>query len=89
MRIGKMSLLSLLAAVALTSASMVRSETMSVPDAVETKYGFPLFWLHHQTGSIAGPVDIWSAQWLNFATDFVFWFIISAVVLYVLDRYRK
>ena len=89
MRIGKMSLLSLIAAVALTSASMVRSETISVPDAVETKYGFPLFWLHHQTGSIAGPVDIRSVQWASLVIDFVLWFIISATIVYVLDRHRK
>ena len=86
MRMGKMLLLSVIAAVALTSASMVRSETISVPDAVEIKYGFPLFWLHHQTGSIAGPVDIWSVQWASLVIDFVLWFIISAAIVYVLDR---
>jgi len=37
---------------------LVRSENFSWPDTVHTSYRFPLFWLTHQTSSIAGPVDL-------------------------------
>ena len=89
MRVGKMLLLSLVAGVTLAFASVIRFETISVPDLVEIKYGFPLFWLHHQTISIAGPVGIWSVEWASLVMDFVLWFIISAAIVYVLDRYKK
>ncbi len=89
MKIGKVILFSLLLGIVLTLVSTIRYEIYSVPDAEEVRYGLPFFWLHHQTSSIAGAVDIWSVQWLNFTIDFVFWFIISVLIIFVLNRYRK
>jgi len=89
LKIEKLILFSLLLGIVLTLVSTIRYEIWSVPDAEEVRYGLPFFWLFHQTTSIAGPVDIWSVQWLNFTMNYVFWFIISAVIVYVLNRYRK
>ncbi len=85
MRMGKTLLLSVIAAATLTSASMIRFETMSAPDLVEIKYGFPLFWLHRQTISITAPVDTWSVQWPSLVVDLVLWFTTSAAIVYALD----
>lgn len=75
--------------VVLTFMSTLRFETETIPDSTVTRHGLPFFWLHHQTSSIAGPVDIWSIQWTFLVIDFALWFIISAAILYVLDRYGK
>jgi len=85
----KSILFSLLLGIVLTLVSTVRFETEVIPDSTVTMRGFPFFWLHHQTSSIAGAVNIWSVQWLSFAISFVFWVIISAVIVFVLNRYRK
>ena len=89
LKIEKVVLFSLILGIVLTLALTIRFETESIPDSVVTRYGLPFFWLHHQTSSLVGVVDIWSVQWLNFAINFVFWFIISAVIVLVLNRYRK
>jgi len=89
LKTGKLILLSLLLGIVLALVSTVRFETVSIPDLVVTKYGFPLFWLHHQTISIAGSIDLWSFEWLNFIIDFVFWFVVSVLIVLVLQKYRK
>ena len=89
MRMGKVMLLFSVIGVILTLASMVHFETESVPDLKVVKYGFPFYWIHHQTVSIAGPVDIWSFQWLSLVIDFVFWFIISVIIVFSIEKYRK
>ena len=69
--------------------STIRFETESVPDLVVTRHGFPFSWLHHQTVSVAGAVDAWSVQWLFLVVDFIFWYVISATIVYVVNRYRN
>ena len=89
MKIEKSILFALLLGIVLTLASTLRFETETIPDSTVTMHGLPFFWLNHQTSSIAGAVDIWSVQWLNLAINFVLWFIISAVVVFVLFRDKK
>jgi hypothetical protein len=75
--------------IALTIISTIRFETESVPDLVVTRHGFPSSWLHHQTVSITGVVDVWSVQWLFLVVDFIFWYFISATIVYFVNRYRN
>ena len=89
MKIEKSNLFSLLLGIVLTFVSTVRFETEVIPDSTVTRHGLPFFWLNHQTSSIAGAVDIWSVQWLDLAINFALWFIISAVAVFVLYRYKK
>ncbi|MCW4040208.1 MAG: hypothetical protein NWE83_05605 [Candidatus Bathyarchaeota archaeon] len=89
MKIEKTILCSLLLGIVLTFVLTLRFETEIIPDSTVTRHGHPFFWLHHQTSSIAGAVNIWSVQWAFLVIDFALWFIISAVIVYVVDRYRK
>jgi hypothetical protein len=89
LKIEKSILFALLLGVVLTFVSTVRFETETIPDSIVTRHGLPFFWLHHQTSSIAGPVNIWSVQWASLVIDFALWFIISAAIVYMLGRYRK
>jgi hypothetical protein len=79
----------LLLGIILTLVSTIRVEILSIPDAEEIRYGLPFFWLFHQTISIVGPVDIWSVQWLNFALNFIFWIIISVIIVFMANKYKK
>jgi hypothetical protein len=73
----------------LTTISTIRSEILSVSDLTVIKYGFPLFWLQHQTISIAGPVNIWLYQWLMLIGNLTFWCVISLVIFLVFEKYKK
>ncbi len=86
---NKLIFFSLFLGIFLTLVMIIRFETVIIPDLVMTEYGFPLFWLHHQTISIAGPIDIWYFEWSNFIIDFIFWFIVSVLIVFVLSRYQK
>lgn len=88
MKRGKTLFFSSVMGVILTLASTVRLETESIPDLAVTKYGFPFYWVHHQTVSIAGSVDVWLFQWLSLVIDIVFWFIISGAIVFALEKYR-
>jgi len=79
--------LSLVFGIVLTTVSLVRYEHESVPDLAVTGYGFPLVWLSHQTTSIAGPVDVWSIQWLGLISDLLFWWVISIAIIFTWNRY--
>jgi hypothetical protein len=81
-------LYSLLLGLALTVASTMRFETDSVPDLVMTRYGFPFSWLHHQTVSIAGAVEVWTIHWFFLGGDVIAWFVMSAIIVSVVTRYR-
>jgi hypothetical protein len=85
----KVVFFSLLLGIALTLISTIRFETESVPDLTVARHGLPFPWLHHQTVSIAGTVDIWSVQWPTLVIDLVFWFIISVGIMLALYRYKK
>jgi hypothetical protein len=89
MRTGKTLILSLVLGVILAVTSTIRSETLSVSDLTEIKYGFPLFWLIHQTVSIVGPVDVWSVQWLMLTGNLIFWYLLSVAIVFVMDKYVK
>ena len=54
----KILFISLFLGITLTVGSTIRFVTESVPDLEMTRHDFPFSWLHHQTGSIAGPVDV-------------------------------
>lgn len=88
MRVGKIILFSSVFGVLLTMVSVIHNEFQSVPDLVITKFGFPLPWLLHQTVSIAGSVDIWYVQVLDLMMDYVFWLIISAIIVFVWNKYK-
>jgi hypothetical protein len=45
-----------------------------------TWYGWPLAWLY----VIVYPGSPWSVNWLNFAADLTFWFILALVVTVLL-----
>lgn len=87
LKIAKVLLFSLVLGSVLTGGSILRYETEIIPDFEVTMHGVPLFWLHHQTSSIAGPVDVWSVQWTALVVDFALWFIMSVAIVYLLDRY--
>ena len=89
MKLVKFLLFSLLLGIILTLVSTIRVEILSIPDTEEVRYGLPFFWLFHQTVSIAGPIDIWSVEWLNFALNFIFWIIISAIIVFMANKYKK
>jgi hypothetical protein len=89
LRNSRIIVFSLVLGIILTMASLVSSIHENIPDAATTKYGFPSVWLFHQISSIAGAVDIWSVQWALLVIDFILWFIISAAIVYVLNRHRK
>jgi len=79
---------SLALGIILTLSSLIRYELQDFPDLVVFKHGFPLLWLHHQTISIAGPVDFWSVQWSSLVIDLVFWWIISIILVYIWNKYK-
>ena len=66
---------------------LVHSESFSWPDAVHTKYGFPLFWLTHQTSSISGPVDLWPVHPFDLTLNLFFWFGIALLILRIFKKF--
>jgi len=72
----------------LTLISVIRSERESVPDLEQIMYGFPLPWLFHVLGGFGGPVDKWYVQWPMLLIDFIFWYIISIIFVFVWNKCR-
>ena len=89
MRIKKTIIFSLVLGIVLTLVSTIRFETESVPDLVVSRYGLPFFWLHHQTISIAGVIDIWAVHWLFLVGNLIFWCVISVAIIYALQRFQN
>ena len=52
-----------------------------------THYGYPLAWLYRLV--IAPEYNPWRMDLLNFFADIVIWFIIVAIVVFVVERLRK
>jgi hypothetical protein len=81
-------ILSVIIAFSFLLLGLVRSEQVLWPDAVHTNYGFPLFWLTHQTSSFSGPVDIWQVRPLDFIVNLFFLFSITFLMLWILKKHR-
>jgi len=88
MKMIKVIIFSLVLGFLLTATSLVYSKYVLFPDLEQTIYGFPLLWLFHQTNSIAGPVDKWYVQWSSLIIDFIFWLIISYIIIFVWNKYK-
>ena len=88
MNINKIILYSLVFGILFTLVSIIRNDLQSIPDLVIISFGFPLPWLSHQTVSIAGSVNIWSVQESNLIIDYVFWLIISAIIVFAWNKYK-
>lgn len=52
-----------------------------------THYGYPLAWLFRLV--IAPEYNPWRIDLLNFFADIVIWFVIVAIVVFVVERVRK
>ncbi|WP_455363678.1 hypothetical protein [[Eubacterium] cellulosolvens] len=52
-----------------------------------THYGYPLPWLFRLV--IAPQYNPWRIDLLNFFADIVIWFVIVAIVVFVVERVRK
>jgi hypothetical protein len=78
----------LILAFLLTLVGLVRSEYFPWPDFVHATYGFPIFWLTHQTSAISGPVDLWMFNYLGLAVDMIFWFCIALLSLWILRKIK-
>jgi hypothetical protein len=72
----------------LTLISVIRSERESIPDLEQIMYGFPLPWLFHVLSGFEGRVDKWYVQWPILLMNFIFWYLISFLVLFVWNRYN-
>ena len=88
MKASKTIIFSFVLGTLLMALSSIRSESEVGADFEVISYGFPLFWLFHQITSIAGPVDVWSVKWLNLIVNFVFWWVISIVIVFVWTKLR-
>jgi hypothetical protein len=52
-----------------------------------THYGYPLAWLFRLV--IAPEYNPWRIDLLNFLADIVIWFVIVAIVVFIVERVRK
>lgn len=52
-----------------------------------TWYGFPLAWLIRMV--VAPEYNPWRIEVLNFFADMVIWFVIVAIVVFVVERLRR
>jgi hypothetical protein len=87
-KIGRILFYALLLETILTIASKMRYETESMVDLVVIEYGFPFAWLFHQTTSFAGPVDIWSPEFLHLVLDFLFRHPLPILMVLIWRRYK-
>ena len=85
---GRSLVLALIMTFSLMLLGLVRSEYLPWPDAVHTNYGFPLFWLTHQSVAISGPVNFWFFSFVDFAIGIIFWFCIALLILWIFKKIR-
>jgi len=88
MKASRILIFSLLLGTLLMAASSIRSESEVIADLEVVSYGFPFFWLFHQIMSIAGPVDIWYAEWPSLVVNIVFWWVISTAIVFAWKKRR-
>jgi hypothetical protein len=75
--------ISIVVGILVTLATGLYNSTPNIVGA--TWYGLPLAWLY----VIVYPGNPWSIDWVNFAVDFVLWFIVALAVILLLTRRKR
>jgi len=83
---------SLSSSIALTIIGLLHVEHVNMIDSVDTKYGFPYWWLMHVSETIAGRTDIWRLETSNLVKDMMLFFLLSlgflCVIVILLSKQR-
>jgi hypothetical protein len=67
--------------VLITIGSLLYRQPLRYADYEADRFGFPYYWIEHLTSTFAGRTDFWNIEILNFAVDFILFFLVGCVAL--------
>ena len=78
---------SILGSLIIIGISAIHKVNLTLPGVQKFGYGFPFSWLKQSTVVYPNAPTVWSIQWLELIANIVIWWLILAIVLYILKRW--
>lgn len=77
---------SILGSLIITGISAIHKVDLTLLGVQKFGYGFPFSWLEQSTVVYPNAPTVWSILWLELIANVVIWWIILAIVLYILKK---